>query len=203
MATTISTPATFSSVRNAFNAEGFGLSTSFFAYRQGGGIVPNTSDYNVIGAGTVADPLRLSQFSGLTVTAVPSALDIQTVTVGTVQFVTPGDPFIGIPDTVTTYYGYSTTFGSIVDGTSNIYSGASILELYYVQTTGTINSDEIYFTVAGTRANSGWTTMTIGSTVFNRVSASYSAGADTVWSWTGASNPFGTISGATRTITWN
>lgn len=67
MATIISNPASFSSVRNAFNAEGYGSSSSFFAYRQGGGIVPSTSDFNVIGAGTAGDPLQLSQFSGFTV----------------------------------------------------------------------------------------------------------------------------------------
>lgn len=68
MATTIPASGTkFSDVRNAFNTEGYGISTSFFAYRQGGGIVPSSSTFNVIGAGTGGDPLRLSQFSGFTV----------------------------------------------------------------------------------------------------------------------------------------
>lgn len=55
------------SVRAAFSAEGYGTSTSFFAYTQGGGIVPATAPFNAIGAGTAGDPLRLSQFSGFTV----------------------------------------------------------------------------------------------------------------------------------------
>jgi hypothetical protein len=67
VATTISNPASFSSVRTAFNAEGYGISTSFFAYRQGGGIVPAVAYFNAIGAGTGGDPLRLSQFSGFIV----------------------------------------------------------------------------------------------------------------------------------------
>jgi hypothetical protein len=67
MPTTIPPQATFSSVRNAFNTEGYGISTSFFAYRQGGGIVPATSAFDVIGAGTAGDPLRLTQFNGFTV----------------------------------------------------------------------------------------------------------------------------------------
>ena len=67
MATTISNPASFSSVRSAFTAESFGSSTSFFAYRQGAGIVPATAYFNAIGAGTAGDPLRLSQFSGFIV----------------------------------------------------------------------------------------------------------------------------------------
>jgi hypothetical protein len=65
--TTISNPASFSSVRTAFNAEGYGISNSFFAYRQGGGIVPATSGFNTIGAGTGGDPLQLTQFNGFTV----------------------------------------------------------------------------------------------------------------------------------------
>jgi hypothetical protein len=65
--TTISNPASFSSVRTAFNTEGYGISTSFFAYRQGGGIVPATSGFNAIGAGTSGDPLRMTQFNGFTV----------------------------------------------------------------------------------------------------------------------------------------
>jgi hypothetical protein len=65
--TTISNPASFSSVRTAFNTEGYGISTSFFAYRQGGGIVPATSGFNAIGAGTGGDPLQLTQFNGFTV----------------------------------------------------------------------------------------------------------------------------------------
>lgn len=67
MATTISNPASFSSVRTAFNAEGYGISSSFFAYRQGGGIVPATSGFNAIGAGSGGDPLQLSQFNGFVV----------------------------------------------------------------------------------------------------------------------------------------
>lgn len=73
MATTISNPASFSSVRTAFNAEGYGISTSFFAYRQGGGIVPATSGFNAIGAGTGGDPLQLTQFNGFTV---PSPIQV-------------------------------------------------------------------------------------------------------------------------------
>ena len=67
MATTISNPASFSSVRTAFNAEGYGISPSFFAYRQGAGIVPAVAYFNAIGAGTGGDPLQLSQFSGFIV----------------------------------------------------------------------------------------------------------------------------------------
>ena len=78
MATTIINPAQFNSgggnsIRSAFNTEGYGVSTSFFAYRQGGGIVPATAAFDGIGAGTVGDPLRMSQFSGF---VVPSQLAV-------------------------------------------------------------------------------------------------------------------------------
>ncbi len=78
MPTSISNPASFSSVRTAFNTEGYGISTSLFAYRQGGGIVPATSEFNAIGAGTGGDPLQLSQFNGF---SVPSVIDIDDVEV--------------------------------------------------------------------------------------------------------------------------
>lgn len=67
MPATISNPASFSSVRTAFNSLGYGTSTSLFAYRQGGGIIPSSSTFDAIGAGTAGDPLQLSQFSGFTV----------------------------------------------------------------------------------------------------------------------------------------
>lgn len=65
MSTTISNPASFSSVRAACTAEGYGSSANFSAYTRGGGIVPNNA--NTAGIATVASSLRLSQFSGVTI----------------------------------------------------------------------------------------------------------------------------------------
>jgi hypothetical protein len=82
MAVTILNPARFNDdgglgtrrfIRAAFFDEGYGVSNSFKAYAQGAGIVPATSAFNVIGAGTAGDPLRMSQFSGFTV---PSQVNI-------------------------------------------------------------------------------------------------------------------------------
>jgi len=56
------------------------------------------------------------------------------------------------------------------------------------------------FTLAGNRANSGWSSVTINGITYNRADASYSydGGNDTTsWSISGA-NPFGTADGATR-----
>ena len=76
MAVTILNPARFNDdggvggrqyIRAAFFDEGYGVSTSFKAYAQGAGIVPATSAFDVIGAGTAGDPLRMSQFNGFVV----------------------------------------------------------------------------------------------------------------------------------------
>ena len=68
MPTVISNPASFTSVRSAFQTRGYGTANnSLLAYRQGGGIVPSSSAFDGIGAGTSGDPLRLSQFSGFSV----------------------------------------------------------------------------------------------------------------------------------------
>jgi hypothetical protein len=52
-------------------------------------------------------------------------------------------------------------------------------------------------------ANEGFTSITIGSTTFNRVDATFSQSSGTVkWTWTAtATNVFGTA-GSTRTVTW-
>ena len=116
MPTTISTPARFSSVRTAFNAEGYGISTSFFAYRQGGGIVPATSEFNVIGAGTVGDPLRMSQFSGFTVPS-PVQININSTTVDATFFgATQASAVFGVDADGFTYTGAYTTAQSFTQG---------------------------------------------------------------------------------------
>lgn len=63
MPTTIG--SSFSSVRTAFNTEGYGIAGNLAAYRRGSGIVPNTSEFNVIGGS--GQGLALSQFVGFTV----------------------------------------------------------------------------------------------------------------------------------------
>jgi hypothetical protein len=82
MVTTISDPATFSSVRNAFNTEAYGISNSFKEYRMGnlanGPIVPYflNEDFYGIGQATESDPLRLSQFNGIILPYNPAIISI-------------------------------------------------------------------------------------------------------------------------------
>ena len=137
-----------------------------------------------------------------------SNLDSQTVTVGThTQSFSGGS---GLPASTGHWRGKFTnsyaTAGSISDGTSNLYSGASIVELYYTWNT-VYGASYLAMRVDGTnKANSGWTTLTVGTTAFQRTAASYngSTQGDTQWTWTtsgdltGANNPFA-ASGQTTT----
>jgi hypothetical protein len=116
------------------------------------------------------------------------ALDIQTVTTGN-----DGDP-IDFNQQRGFSYG---SFGSIVDGTSNIYSGALINRLLWREDLG------VYvFELNGSNANSGWTTLTIvgnGTVALTRASASYyNSGVSTQWTWSTSDNVsaqvFGSVS---------
>ena len=124
-------------------------------------------------------------------------LDSQAVTVGTT---TAGSGGSGAPTGSTVRRGFSSSgsFGSISDGTSNLYSGAAIVQIQYTWDTYYPISAVSLQIDGASRANSGWTTLTIGTTSYQRSNAQYTpnAGGDTYWSWysgsdnTGAANPF-------------
>lgn len=101
----------------------------------------------------------------------PGALDVQYVTSARTG---------GAPGEY--YYGYiSGVQGSITDGTSNIYGGATILEIYYDQNTG-LN----YLKIGGVQSNSGWTSMRCTTTgvTLNRSNATFSTSlGNSTWSW--------------------
>lgn len=98
-----------------------------------------------------------------------SHLDTQSVTTGTLG---------SAPNRARGFI--SGSFGSINDGTANVASGAAITSLYYDENGG---SGMFYYLAITGAANSGWTTLTIGSTVLNRTSATFSSG---TWTWTTA-----------------
>ena len=110
-----------------------------------------------------------------------SALDTQRVTCGVSGV---------IPDR---QRGYSIPLGigSISPGTSKLYGGLVVQELYTNETLGAL-----YLTIPGTLANSGWTTMTVnnpvaGTTVFLRSAAAFTTGGGvSTWRWTGATSEF-------------
>ena len=119
----------------------------------------------------------------------------------------------GLPSSTTNWHGlYDNTYhtdGSVSDGTSNLYSGASIVELFYTWNTS-FGVSYVGLRIDGTnRANSGWTTLTIGTTAFARSAASYTADSlgDTQWTWTispadynGSDNPFGSVGTVTACV---
>jgi hypothetical protein len=129
-----------------------------------------------------------------------SNLDSQTVTVGTHTITVPAGN--GLPSTTTVYNGSfdwsGTAYGSVSDGTSNIYSGAAVDRLMYYYNTVYAFSGFNLFIDGTNRANSGWTTLTVGTTAYQRQNAVYTAssGGNTTWTWstggdtTGANNPF-------------
>jgi len=147
------------------------------------------SEYYGAAAGIPASgTISIGAFYGAS--AGPAYLDTQTITVGSQssQYVT----WRG-------YDGDTLNFGSISDGTSNLYGGATILRITNV------NNNATSFQVQGNRANSGWTTMTIDGVDFARTAASYnysSSSNSTTWSWSPTSNPFGTTDGVEVTVTW-
>lgn len=202
MATTISNPATFSSVRAAFSAEGYGSSTSFYAYRQGGGIVPATSDFNQIGAGTSGDPLQLSQFNGFTVRQ--PYLDSKVLTIGA-YFYFNYSPY-SVANLAYWIYAYSnnsfpSNLGSISpNGNLSFYNGAQIQYLGYNNYNNTLA-----LVVQGNHLNDGWTTMNIGGYTYNRIDGLYAYISNenvTRW-WYSHKGGIPSVNGATTTVTWN
>ena len=92
-------------------------------------------------------------------------------------------------------YGYDGTEGSISPSTW----GTRTITLFYFLPSG----ENLTLAVAGNAPNSGWTTMNIAGTIYNRVDASYnSPGSETSWIWNTTTNPFGTTVGVTISITW-
>ena len=124
-----------------------------------------------------------------------SYLDEQTVTVG---FLNRGTA----KNAVGHYYGYGNvggnTFGTIADGTFDVKSDATINQLRYRKreggATGEQGNEILYFEIAGTHSNDGWTTMTIGSDSFDKDDSSYFSNSTlTRWQWSeeDLTNPFG------------
>ena len=115
---------------------------------------------------------------------------------GDSQTVTTGGQ--GMAGNLTRLRGFSTSVGSIDDGTSDLYGGAAIQELYWYENGGV---PLIRLTIQGSNIpNSGWETMDIntGFTVLNRANATYNqAAGSATWTWNGApafaAQPFDSI----------
>lgn len=130
--------------------------------------------------------ISLSHFHGKS-----NALDTQTVTVGYFA----GNTYFA------TMYGYNNlfSFGSISDGTLNPLQNKTITNTYWN------DFNNVVLTVDGYYYNSGFTTMNVAGTSFNRTSATYtgtSSGSQWVWANI-TTNPFGTTVGATKTVVFS
>ena len=124
--------------------------------------------------------------------AASATLDTQTVTVGNLT---------------TTEYGYSSAahdnFGVIADGTSNIYGGAVITDLFY----DTVRRQLYLIITGGNLTNSGWTNMVVNGTTFKRTDAIFS-GEDgrfgigfSQWIFETVTNPFSAVA-SNSVVTW-
>ena len=172
---------TMNDIRTEYSLSGALALGSLYA---GGSIIAAGSG-GYSGAIPSSGAIAMSHFRGHS--APPSALDTQTVTIGsgTIYYA----PRVGF------YSPFS--LGSISDGTSNLYSGATITGVMWSNG----SQDTLSFSVTATQANSGWTTMTVNGNSYARTSATYYS-ATTSWNWSGVtSNPFGATSG-TKVVTW-
>lgn len=98
-------------------------------------------------------------------------------------------------------YGFGGGGQGSIDPATWANSGINFGQLKDVYVSGV--PDWLDFTVLGSAPNSGWETLTVGSTTLNRVDASYSnSGTSTTWIFNTAPAVFGTTVGDTRTVTW-
>lgn len=137
-------------------------------------------------AGVSSGAISMSNFHGKSSTFSP------TLTVGSTSWESC------IKNCVTTYaYGYSATYGSLSYTTVGTISGSPTVTALYWDT-----SDALYLAMNGITSNSGWSTLTIGSTSFSRTSGyHWTYGTGSTWSWYVSTNPIGTSGTKTVTIT--
>tara|TARA_R100000329_G_scaffold147983_1_gene136228 strand:- start:1960 stop:2559 length:600 start_codon:yes stop_codon:yes gene_type:complete len=182
-------------------ASEFGDSTpnSINEFYRGGSLVPNSSvNTNVPTSGQIS----FNDFYGAT-----DQLWSTTVTVGVF---TISAPFGG--GTIAQMFGFydntvgsnqlSGGMGSASDTTIDFYSGAALGGIFtYVANDGA-STTHLDFNVGGTISNSGFTSMSVAGTTFNRTDATHSQGNGlTVWRWSSiGSNPMGTSVGATKQV---
>jgi hypothetical protein len=173
---------------------------SISEYVKGGSYVPNTTTN-----ATIKDSLLNMKFSDYYGGSVINILDSQVVHVGYLEVPTTSE---GIT-TYAYYYGYggipTPVSGSISDGTSNLYGGASILQIsssWNYETT-------LQFRVNGAVSNSGWNNMIIEGVAYSRASASFTSGGNSTWTWNlgiipwDGARPFAASVGTNSTVTWN
>jgi len=163
----------------------FGGSTphSLTEYYRGGSLVPNTTANNSV---PTSGAISLTDFFGASAT---TGTGDRTLTIGSGTF----GGFIAA-------YGFASAAASVGGGFGSIssntigFSGFNVtIEAVYFLIS------QIYFRASTNPGNSGWTSMTVGSTTFNRTDANYVSGSIATWSWS-SSNVIGTS--GTQTVSW-
>ena len=187
----VSNPASFSSIRNAFSL--YATSSSFYAYRYGGDIIPSIPQFGAIGKGSIENPLKMSQFNGISAYL---ELNIISIAQGAYSYATE--------------YGYNEFdggggTGSVSPSTSSIYGGPVVLGIYETYVSNVFSG--VVFSVTGVQSNSGWTTLVLSgtysngsttSTSYSRASATYSvypsgSPPQTTWSFSGSTSVLGSL----------
>lgn len=166
---------------------------SLSEYYRGGGLVPNSSlNSNIPTSGQI----KISDFYGAA-----NSIWTTTVTVGNVtQAGLLGSPCNGLVPT--DVFG-TTPVGSVSDSTVDFLGGATVKGLFYRQF---LNGK--LFIVEGNFSNTGFTTMDVAGTSYARTDAAHSYDAtfnQTSWIWTSLVdnfNPYGTVEGATKLVTF-
>ena len=157
---------------------------SLTEYYRGGSLVPNTTANNSV---PTSGAISLTDFFGASAT---TGTDDRTLTIGSGSF---GGFIAGFGFASDAASGVGTGFGSISSNTIE-FSGFNVtIEAVYFLL------GQITFRASTNPGNSGWTSMTVGSTVFNRTDANYISGSIATWSWT-SSNVIGTS--GTQTVSW-
>ena len=178
MAVTSSAPI---SITNLVTEFGGSAPHALTEYYRGGSLVPNVTANNSVPA---SGAISLTDFFGATAT---SGTDDRTITIGSANI----GFFLA--------YGFGSAasgfdFGAISANTIG-FSGFNVtIESVY------FTASSIFFRASTNPGNSGWTSMTIGSTTLNRADATYNGGGSiNTWSWT-SSNIIG--ESGTQTVSW-
>lgn len=217
MAITILNPARFNDdgglgtrrfVRAAFFDEGYGVSNRLSAYAQGAGIVPATAAFNQIGAGTVGDPLRLSQFSNFTVPSLgailttgsnfinfPGGKGVAYYDLGSYGF-TPGGTFVDVPDAFysLSYPAFGSVSGQVTGSTGTTHTVVECIYHFFTNETPLFNK-QLIITVNGNLTNKTYTPYINGAAIAGAKTGSYN-GSTTTFRWNeGTTNTGSTIPG--------
>ena len=183
MAVTSSAPI---SITNLVTEFGGSTPHALTEYYRGGSLVPNNSDNQSV---PTSGAISLTNFFGATAT---SGTDDHTIQIQSTTGAI-GEQYFGF---------FSSTVGSISPTQIELTGfNVGISGVYYATP---IFGGAVFFSVSssGSVGNSGWASMTIGSTTYTKSTATYlpsSSGA--TWRWVNeSSNPIGTS--GTQTVSW-